>query len=153
VAGATRLERRRVRRFRPVPLQQARCWCERGHAGPNHRSAPSVRSTRVTVSVPAGPLLDRAGEIFRTSQRHLVDLYEEVGVLRSAGERFVTFVVASAEGAVVLARAQQDIDPFELVADRLIQQATAMPAVVSTTADHRAPATSTRAKRAPSSRG
>ena len=34
----------------------------------------------VTVSVSAGPLLDRAGEIFRTSQRHLVDLYEEVGV-------------------------------------------------------------------------
>ena len=34
----------------------------------------------VTVSVSAGPLLDRAGEIFRTSQRHLVVLYEEVGV-------------------------------------------------------------------------
>jgi hypothetical protein len=29
----------------------------------------------VTVSVSAGPLLDRAGEIFRTSQRHLVNLY------------------------------------------------------------------------------
>jgi hypothetical protein len=29
-----------VRRFRPVPPQQARCWCEHGHAGPNHRSVP-----------------------------------------------------------------------------------------------------------------
>ena len=95
----------------------------------------------VTVSVSAGPPLDRAGEIFRTSQRHLVDLYEEVGIRRSDAERFVTFLVASAEGAVVLARAQQDIEPFEVVADQLIQQAVAMPTVVSTTADHEAPAT------------
>ena len=71
--------------------------------------------------------------IFRTSQRHLVDLYEEVGVLRSAAERFVTFLVASAEGAVVLSSAQQDIEPFEVVADQLIQQAAAMPRVESTT--------------------
>jgi TetR/AcrR family transcriptional repressor of lmrAB and yxaGH operons len=97
----------------------------------------------VTVSVSAGPLLDRAGEIFRTSQRRLVDLYEEVGVLRSAAERFVIFLVASAEGAVVLSRAQQDIDPFEVVADQLIKQAAAMPTVVSTTAEHQAPASST----------
>jgi TetR/AcrR family transcriptional repressor of lmrAB and yxaGH operons len=101
----------------------------------------------VTVSASAGPLLDRAGEIFRTSQRHLVDLYGEVGVVRAAAERFVTCLVAGAEGAVVLARAQQDIEPFEVVADQLIQQA-AMPSVVSTTADHQAPATRTRAKRA-----
>jgi TetR/AcrR family transcriptional regulator, lmrAB and yxaGH operons repressor len=107
----------------------------------------------LTVSVPAGPLLDRAGAIFRTSQRLLVDLYEEVGVLRSAAERFVTFLVASAEGAVVLSRAQQDIEPFEVVADQLIQQAVAMPKVVSTTADHQAPATRTRVKRAASNRG
>jgi len=78
-------------------------------------------------------VLHRAGEIFRSSQRHLVDLYEEVGVLRSAAERFVTFLVAGAEGAVVLARAQQDIEPFEVVADQLIQQAAAMPRLVSTT--------------------
>ena len=94
----------------------------------------------VTVSASAGPLLDRAGEIFRTSQRHLVDLYEEVGVLRSAAERFVTFLVASAEGAVVLSRAQQDIEPFEVVADQLIEQSAAMPRVVSTTAGHQAAA-------------
>jgi hypothetical protein len=103
----------------------------------------------VTVSVPAGPLLDRAGVIFRTSQRHLVDLYEEVGVLRSAAERFVIFLVASAEGAVVLSRAQQDIEPFEVVADQLIQLATAMSKVVSTTANHQTPATNRRAKRTP----
>ena len=40
VAGATHLVQWRVQRFRPVPLQRARCWCGRGHAGPNHRSAP-----------------------------------------------------------------------------------------------------------------
>jgi AcrR family transcriptional regulator len=87
----------------------------------------------VTVSVPAGPLLNRAGEIFRTSQRHLVELYVEVGVVRAAAERFVTFLVASAEGAVVLARAQQDIDPFEVVAGQLLELAAAMPLNASAT--------------------
>jgi TetR/AcrR family transcriptional repressor of lmrAB and yxaGH operons len=87
----------------------------------------------VTVSVPAGPLLDRAGEIFRTSQRHLVELYVEVGVVRAAAERFVTFLVASAEGAVVLARAQHDIDPFEVVAGQLLELAAAMPLNASAT--------------------
>jgi hypothetical protein len=48
----------------------------------------------------------------------------------------VTFLVASAEGAVVLSRAQQDIEPFEVVADQLIEQAAAMPKVVTTTAHH-----------------
>ena len=87
----------------------------------------------VTVSVPAGPLLDRAGEIFRTSQRHIVELYVEVGVVRAAAERFVTFLVASAEGAVVLARAQHDIDPFEVVAGQLLELAAAMPLNASAT--------------------
>ena len=91
----------------------------------------------VTVSVPAGPLLDRAGEIFRTSQRHLADLYEEIGIDRSAAERFVTMLVASAEGAVVLSRAQQTIEPFELVADQLIELAAVMPRVVSSPAGTR----------------
>jgi hypothetical protein len=45
----------------------------------------------------------------------------------------VTFLVASAEGAVVLARAQQDIEPFEVVADQLRELAAAMPRVVSAT--------------------
>jgi TetR/AcrR family transcriptional regulator, lmrAB and yxaGH operons repressor len=84
----------------------------------------------VTVSASAGPLLDRAGEIFQTSQRHLADLYEEIGVDRSAAERFVTILVASAEGAVVLARAQQTIEPFEVVADQLAELAAALPRVV-----------------------
>ncbi len=85
----------------------------------------------VTTSASAGPLLDRAGEIFRTSQRHLADLYEEVGVVRAPAERFVTFLIASAEGAVVLARAQQTIEPFDVVADQLLELAAAMPRVPS----------------------
>jgi AcrR family transcriptional regulator len=102
----------------------------------------------VTVSASPGPLLDRAGAIFRTSQRHLVELYEEVGVPRSAAERFVTLLVAGAEGAVVLSRAQQNIAPFEVVASQLIEHAGAMTTMVSTAANHRSPAT-TRPEQAP----
>ena len=91
----------------------------------------------VTVSASAGPLLDRAGEIFRTSQRHLADLYEEIGIDRSAAERFVTILVASAEGAVVLSRAQQTIEPFEVVADQLVELAAVMPRAVSSPAGTR----------------
>ena len=54
----------------------------------------------VTVSVPAGPLLDRAGgDLPDLLKKHLADLYEEIGVDRSAAERFVTILVASAEAA------------------------------------------------------
>ena len=95
----------------------------------------------VTVSVSAGPLLDRAGEIFRTSQQHLVGLYEEVGLHRSAAEHFVTLLVAGAEGAVVLSRAQQTIEPFEVVAHQLITQAATIAAVAQTPADRGTPAT------------
>jgi Imm-5 like putative immunity protein len=38
--GAKRLVRRRVRRFRRVPPQQARRSCGLDHAGPNHRPVP-----------------------------------------------------------------------------------------------------------------
>jgi AcrR family transcriptional regulator len=98
----------------------------------------------VTVSASAGPLLDRAGEIFRTSQRHLVDLYEEVGIVRDSAERFVTFLIASAEGAVVLARAQQTIEPFEVIADQLNALGAALPTLASRSTARTKSPTSTR---------
>jgi uncharacterized protein YqeY len=42
-------------------------------------------------------------------------------------------LIASAEGAVVLARAQQDIEPFEVVANQLVEQTASIPGVVSPT--------------------
>ena len=89
----------------------------------------------VTVSASAGPLLDRAG---RSSGP--LNATSSTSTRRSAfsvppRSGFVTFLVASAEGAVVLSRAQQDIEPFEVVADQLIEQSSAMQRVVSTTAD------------------
>jgi TetR/AcrR family transcriptional regulator, lmrAB and yxaGH operons repressor len=74
----------------------------------------------VTVSVPEGALLDRAGAVFRQGEEHLVAMYVRAGVDASEAVGFATFLFAAAEGAVVLARAQRSLDPFERVAERLL---------------------------------
>jgi AcrR family transcriptional regulator len=74
----------------------------------------------VTVSVPEGALLDRAGSVFRQGEEHLVAMYVRAGVDPDEAAGFATFLFAAAEGAVVLARAQRSIDPFERVAERLL---------------------------------
>jgi AcrR family transcriptional regulator len=75
----------------------------------------------VTVSAPDGELFDKASEVFDVSLGHLSRLLREVGVGRRDADDLATFLVASAEGAVVLARAQRSLQPFELVAKRLTE--------------------------------
>ena len=41
-------------------------------------------------------------------------------------EDFATVLIASAEGAVVMSRAEQDIEPFETVARQLVYQVRAL---------------------------
>lgn len=41
-------------------------------------------------------------------------------------QRFAGGLVASSEGAVVLARAEQSLEPFDLVADQLLEQVRAL---------------------------
>ncbi len=82
----------------------------------------------VTVSAPDGKLFDFAGQVFTDSLGHLRDTLQSVGLAADDARDLATFLVATAEGAVVLARAQHSIEPFELVASRLIEHTGSLPA-------------------------
>jgi TetR/AcrR family transcriptional regulator, lmrAB and yxaGH operons repressor len=77
----------------------------------------------VTVSAPDGELFDKAGAIFAASLEHLAHLLDDVGLNPDDASGLATFLVAGAEGAVVLARAQRSLQPFETVAKRLTEHA------------------------------
>ena len=72
-------------------------------------------------------LLAHASAVFRAWRSHLAALLRQGGVDDAAAQRFAALLVASSEGAVVLSRAEQSLEPFELVAEQLIAQAAALP--------------------------
>ena len=74
----------------------------------------------VTVATDSPELLDHAAEIFRAWRGRLADLYMAGGLTSEAAARFATTVVAATEGAVVVSRAEQSLEPFELVAEQLL---------------------------------
>jgi AcrR family transcriptional regulator len=93
----------------------------------------------VTVSAPDGELFDRAGGLFAASLDNLATLLADVGLDRRDADDLATFLVAGAEGAVVLARTQRSLRPFETVAERLAEHAREL-ATRSTRADGPRPA-------------
>jgi len=91
-------------------LAQSRC-----------ESGCAVLAVAVATDSPA--LLNRAAEVFRLWRQRLAELLEQGGLARKEARRFATVLVASAEGAVVMSRAEQDMEPFETVARQLVEQA------------------------------
>jgi TetR/AcrR family transcriptional repressor of lmrAB and yxaGH operons len=82
----------------------------------------------VTVATDSPDLLTHTSAVFRAWRTHLAELLRQAGVADTAADRFAALLVASSEGAVVMSRAEQSLDPFELVAEQLIAQAAAFPA-------------------------
>ncbi len=80
----------------------------------------------VAVAAESPELLDRTAGVFRTWRRRLAELVEQGGLRASDAERFAAVLVASSEGAVVLARAEQSLEPFDLVAEQLLDQVRAL---------------------------
>ncbi|MET7396735.1 TetR/AcrR family transcriptional regulator [Dactylosporangium sp. NPDC005572] len=76
----------------------------------------------VTVAADSKELLDQAAAVFRTWRERLAALYGAAGWPRERAERFAATVIASSEGAVVMSRAEQSIEPFDLVAADLLEQ-------------------------------
>lgn len=74
----------------------------------------------VTVATRSDDLLDRAGTVFRTWRTRLGDLLAAGGLPDAAA--FAATLVAAAEGAVVLARAERSAEPFDAVAGYLLAQ-------------------------------
>jgi TetR/AcrR family transcriptional repressor of lmrAB and yxaGH operons len=84
------------------------------------RSGCSVLA--VTVATDSAELLDHAAAVFRSWRRRLAELLRLGGLAETAADQFAATLVAAMEGAVVLSRAEQTMEPFELVATQLISQ-------------------------------
>jgi TetR/AcrR family transcriptional regulator, lmrAB and yxaGH operons repressor len=73
----------------------------------------------VAVSADSPELIERAGSVFRAWAARLAELLTAGGMEPAAARSFATLLIAASEGAVVLARAERDLAPFEAVAARL----------------------------------
>jgi TetR/AcrR family transcriptional regulator, lmrAB and yxaGH operons repressor len=80
----------------------------------------------VAVAADSPELLDHTARVFRTWRRRLAELLEQGGLRARDAQRFGAVLVASSEGAVVLARAEQSLEPFDLVAEQLLDQVRAL---------------------------
>ncbi|HEY4224547.1 MAG TPA: TetR/AcrR family transcriptional regulator [Pseudolysinimonas sp.] len=76
----------------------------------------------VTVAPSSPELLEHASSVFRAWRGRLAELFAAGGMPPDAARRFATSVVAASEGAVVLSRAEQSFEPFDLVAEGLRAQ-------------------------------
>ncbi|MGH2514126.1 MAG: TetR/AcrR family transcriptional regulator, partial [Ktedonobacterales bacterium] len=67
-------------------------------------------------------LLQHAGAVFRAWRGQLAELFEHGGLSAKDAAQFAATLVAASEGAVVLSRAEQSLEPFDLVAEQLLEQ-------------------------------
>ncbi|WP_374008392.1 TetR/AcrR family transcriptional regulator [Leifsonia sp. LS-T14] len=73
----------------------------------------------VTVATDSSDLLASAATVFRAWTGLLADLLVAGGVPEEAGSATATLLLSATEGAVILSRAQEDIEPFDLAARAL----------------------------------
>jgi TetR/AcrR family transcriptional repressor of lmrAB and yxaGH operons len=76
----------------------------------------------VTIATDSAELMDHAANVFRAWRGKLAALLEQGGMGAKAGMQFATTLIASAEGAVVLSRAEHSLEPFDVVTKQLMEQ-------------------------------
>jgi hypothetical protein len=74
----------------------------------------------VTVAGPGGELLDHVGTIFRNWTDHLAELFVIGGMPEDQAHRMATVAIAASEGGILLSRAQRSREPFDGVANSLL---------------------------------
>ena len=70
----------------------------------------------VTVAAETPALLESAATVFRNWRVQLADLLAQGGIPVPAAPALATMLIAATEGAVILARAERSMEPFEMVA-------------------------------------
>jgi TetR/AcrR family transcriptional regulator, lmrAB and yxaGH operons repressor len=80
----------------------------------------------VTVATDSVELLGHAASVFRTWRFRLAELLQIGGLGERDAARFAATLIAAMEGAVVMSRAEQTMDAFELVAEQLATQVDAL---------------------------
>ena len=76
----------------------------------------------VTVAADSEELLEHARMLLSAWQDRLADLLTDGGMKKAQAKSFAIMLIASVEGAVVLARAERSMEPFEVVAKQLLRQ-------------------------------
>jgi AcrR family transcriptional regulator len=76
----------------------------------------------VAVATNSSEQLSQVATVFRAWRERLAELLGRGGLSSAQARRFATVLIASAEGAVVLSRAEQSLDSFEVVARHLIDE-------------------------------
>ena len=88
----------------------------------------------VVVAADSPDLIDRAGAAFRVWRSRLAELLVAGGLSNQDAETVSVMLLAASEGAVILARAERTLRPFEIVREQLIDRvraATLKPAAES----------------------
>jgi AcrR family transcriptional regulator len=75
----------------------------------------------VTVAAETPDLVARAAAIFRDWRARVAAQFVRVGVDEARAAQRATLLIAACEGAVLLARAEKSMEPFERAADMLLQ--------------------------------
>lgn len=76
----------------------------------------------VTVAADSRDLLEHVSAIFRSWRVRLTELLVKGGLAPRDAGPFAAMLIAASEGAVVLSRGEQSMEPFELVATQLVDQ-------------------------------
>lgn len=76
----------------------------------------------VAVATDSPELREKAASIFRRWRQRLAQLLELGGLDANDASALAASLIASSEGAVALSRAEQSLEPFDLVATRLIAE-------------------------------
>ena len=76
----------------------------------------------VTVATDSPDLLARTAVVFREWRGQLAGLLETGGLPADRAKRFAALLVAASEGAVVLSRAERSMEPFDVVAEQLLDE-------------------------------
>lgn len=79
----------------------------------------------VAVAGEQAESVEHAGAVFRDWRGHLESLLRDGGLSRARARSLAALVIAAAEGAVAVARAEQDLEVFELVARQMVVAARA----------------------------
>ena len=80
----------------------------------------------VTVATDSPDLLQHAGAVFRSWRAQLAEMFEDSGLAAKQAAQCAATLVAASEGAVVLSRAEQSLEPFDLVAAQLLEHVRTM---------------------------
>jgi TetR/AcrR family transcriptional repressor of lmrAB and yxaGH operons len=86
----------------------------------NYKAGCSVLA--VTIATDSSDLLEHAATVFRTWRERLAELLRNGGLDDRDAARCAAILIAGTEGAVVLSRAEQSMEPFDLVAEQLSSQ-------------------------------